>query len=534
MKFNKKWWFILIIVVIAGFVIYNFARPKGEAYKTEKVKRGSITQEIAETGTVKKGEAINLSFKNSGNISAINIGVGQAVVTGQILAELDTRQLNLQLEQARANLELYQAQLEKLVNGASIEDKTISQTGVQNAKDALDSAQKGLNDAQDNANQKLANLYDAVGDVLTSAYAKAYNAQSFVSLIQRTYFAPRDEDSIFVWQTSQKMEYSVGQIKIYLDAANFSAKNSDFDKAISVTQEQLTAIESGLHGIRAICEKTTWRDTVSTSDKTSLDTHRDYIIAAQNSVNTAKQNIDLQKTTNEAAINTAKAAVIAAQGALKTSQEQLAKISAAARQEDVAALNSQIESAAAQVGLLELQISDSQLKAPINGQVVKINSRAGETISALTGAAVVILPDIPYYVEVDIYEEDVVKERINDPVKIEMVSEPDKIYNGRVMSIDPSGKLINGVVYYTTKIAFDQLPADLKPEMTADVVIVTAQKDNVLLIPENTLQKKDTQYFVQILKDKKPVGVNIVLGIKSKGQAEIISGLTEGQEVIIP
>lgn len=536
MKFNKKIILAAAIIFIAAFAIYLLQKPKGPTYKTAKVTRGAITQEISETGTIKKGDPINLNFKNSGTIAKINVATGQAVITGQVLAEQDTAQLNLQLAQARANLKLYQSQMAKLHNGASAEEIAISLTNEQNYRSALESARQSLANVQTTAAQNLASSYDSATNALNAAYAKAYNAQNYASLVQRTYFTPRNDDSILAWELTQKMDLAVGQIKSSIDTAESSGNDENFDSSMSLAQARLGSIAGWLQDIRAICEKTAWRDIVSATDKNGLDTQRDYVIAAQTAVNSSRQSVISQKTANETAVNAARAVLTAAEGNFKTSQEQLAKLTGAPRAEDISASEAQAAGALAQVNLLELQINDSRLKAPVDGQVIEVNARIGETSQPLLAAtgAVVILPGNLFEVEADIYEEDVAKAKVNDPVAIMPVATPDVTYKGKVISIDPSGTLVNGVVYYTTTIGFDETPTGLKPKMTADIVITTASNANALQIAEAAVQKNNAGYFVQVLENGKMRDIAVQTGIISKGQAEIVSGLSGNEEVIIP
>ncbi|MCU0652778.1 MAG: efflux RND transporter periplasmic adaptor subunit [Candidatus Pacebacteria bacterium] len=534
MKINKKTIVIAAVILVAGAVLYNIAKPKTATYKTAKVIRETITQEISETGTVKKGDAVSLNFKNAGTIAKVNAAEGDEVAAGRVLAELDTRQAEVQLAQAQASLVLSRTQLEKLMNGATAQEVAIARTAVQNAQTALESVNQTLRDAQTSAGQKLDTVYKTALDSLNSAYSKAYNAGNFVNLLQRTYFTPRDSDSITVWQTSEYISDSVANIKDRVDAAQ-SGRTADIDKALSVTLAELDSIRQGMEKIRTICENKTWRDTISTTDKSNLDTNRDYVIAAYASVNSDRADIDQQKNTNGSSINTAQAAVDAAKGALAAAQDQYSRVTAVARREDVDALNAQVAQAMAQVSLLEIQISDAQLKAPLAGTVAHVNVKAGETVSALASSpAAVIIPDDPFRVEVDIYEEDAAKEAVGNPVTIVPVPFPDKTYTGKVISIDPVGKTVNGVVYYTTKIAFDEMPEGLRPDMSADVTIIAAKKENVLVVPEAAVQKKAQEYYAQVLRGKKPVDVPVTTGIKAKGQVEIISGLNEGDEAIIP
>jgi len=90
------------------------------------------------------------------------------------------------------------------------------------------------------------------------------------------------------------------------------------------------------------------------------------------------------------------------------------------------------------------------------------------------------------------------------------------------------------VVYYETKIAFDQSPEGLMPEMTADVEIITAQKENVLLVSEAALRKREDGWKVEIVGDGATREVGVQIGIRAKGIAEIISGIAEGDLVVIP
>jgi len=72
------------------------------------------------------------------------------------------------------------------------------------------------------------------------------------------------------------------------------------------------------------------------------------------------------------------------------------------------------------------------------------------------------------------------------------------------------------------------------PEMTADVEIITAQKENVLLVSEAALRKREDGWKLEIVKDGVPREVNVQVGIRAEGVAEIISGVAEGDLVIVP
>lgn len=530
MKFTKKTIIILAVAVVAALVAYNSFRPKGPAYKTEAVTRGDIVQEVSETGTVKRGETVNLSFQNSGTVAKIYVQKGDEVRAGQLLAELDTNQLEVQARQAQASLDLAKVQRDKLLNGASESDIKIAQTAVINAQSSLDSAKLALRDAQDNADRKMDSLYKSALDVLNSAYAKASNASNSAALLQRTYFNPQDSDSIAVTVATRAIGQSVTNIKL----ANDGVK-ANYQKALSDTALELEKISDQLGDIRAICEKTAWRDVVSAADKADIATQRDYVNAALAAVNSARQNIDLQESANELAINNAQAGVTAAEGLLNTSGESLSKITSDPRQEDVQAINAQVDQAQAQVELLGLQIEQSRLKAPIDGQIGEINYHEGESVQSLiaAGGAMTLIPHDPYVVETDIYEEDIAKIELGDVVTISPASNPEDIFPGSVILIDPASKVVNGVVYYSVRIAFDEVPDSVKTGMSADVTIITAKAENTLLVSESALKKGGQGYYVRVLQDGEVAETPVAVGIKSKGEAQIISGVNEGVLVVI-
>ena len=77
---------IVIAVIVIGFIIYRaFIKDNGVEYVLEKASIGTVIREVAETGTVKISEEINLSFKNAGRIDEIYVKVGDEVEAGQRL-----------------------------------------------------------------------------------------------------------------------------------------------------------------------------------------------------------------------------------------------------------------------------------------------------------------------------------------------------------------------------------------------------------------------------------------------------------------
>jgi len=83
------------------------------------------------------------------------------------------------------------------------------------------------------------------------------------------------------------------------------------------------------------------------------------------------------------------------------------------------------------------------------------------------------------------------------------------------------------------RITLPENDLDLKPLMTAAVGIVVEEKPDVLLVPNRGIRRDKEGKYVEILRDNMPARVSIETGLTSEEHTEVLSGLEEGQEVII-
>ncbi|MBL7150137.1 MAG: efflux RND transporter periplasmic adaptor subunit [Candidatus Pacebacteria bacterium] len=500
-NFNRKTIAIIIIAALIGFGVWQgFLKKEEPSFALTEVVRGNISQEVSETGKVKQGEEINLNFKSSGKIEKIYVKVGDNIITGQDLAKLDTSQLFIQLTEAKAGLAVIEA-------------------GKKDAQISLESARQKLEDTIATTNEKIEKNYKDALSTLDDSYLKIYNSFIFIDLLKGTYFERGDIESINIAENKETIERALNQAKFYIDKAKDSQNKEDIDTALLEAKEALLKIKKALENIRNIIEAGGYSGIVPVADKNTLDTHKLNINSAYSNIVTSQTDISLTKTTNATEINTAQSQVSVLENQLQEGQDSL--------------YQAQINQARAQAQLLENQIKDSLLKSPTQGQITKINKKVGEQ-SMLGDSIVSLLPVVPFTIEADIYEEDVVKINIGNPVDISLVAFPEQSFKGKVISIEPAEKIIEGVVYYQITIAFEKLPEGVKPGMTADLVIKTASKENVLIIPEDAIQKKDSKQIAEVFKDGISEDREIETGFFGTNyMVEVISGLEEGEKVIL-
>ncbi len=503
-NFNRKTIVIIIIaVLIVGFGVWQgFFKKEEPSFTLIEVVRGNISQEVSETGKVKQGEEINLNFESSGKVEKIYVEVGDNVITGQDLAKLDTSQLFIQLTEAQAALEVAKAK------------RADTQVSLENAKQDLDNI-------KDKAEEDLNNAYEDALIVFDDAYLKIYNTFNVVYNVQKTYFYTLNDYGLRVIEEKYRIKSSLKKVKSLVSDMKSNPQHENIDSAFPETKAALEKVSNALKKIRDITENAVYREIVSNTDKSSLDTQKLNINSVLNDVLNSQQNISTIKINNKTNINAAEAKVSTLEAQLQSEGETTGLYQA------------QLKQAEAQIKLLENQIKDSHLKSPTQGQITKINKKVGEQ-SMLGDNIISLLPVVPFSIEADIYEEDVVKINIDNQVDISLVAFPEQVFEGKVISIDPAEKLIEGVVYYRVSIAFKKLPEGAKPGMTADLVIKTASKENVLVIPEDAVQEKDGKNIVQVFRDNQVENREIEIGLMgSDDMIEVVSGLAKGEKVIV-
>jgi len=217
---------------------------------------------------------------------------------------------------------------------------------------------------------------------------------------------------------------------------------------------------------------------------------------------------------------------------LKQTQDQLALKKAGPRLADVLLYRARVQEAQASIELIQDQISDSILVAPQDGIVTEINGEIGEIASSSTTFLSIIATD-NFEIKSNISEVDIAKVKIDDEVEITFDAfGTDKIFKGKITEINPAQTEISGVIYYKITATFVGNSEVIKPGMTANLDIMTAKRENALMIPFQALKEKDGQKYVQVLKNNIAKDIFVRVGLRGDVNLEIINGLTEGQEVI--
>lgn len=286
----------------------------------------------------------------------------------------------------------------------------------------------------------------------------------------------------------------------------------------------------------------------------------------------SQQDYDTQATK----VATAQAAVANARAAIDTAKAAIATTKANINSQQAALRKSQTNVSTAQEDL-----SYTTIRAPMSGTVVSVTTEQGTTVNAnQTAPTIVTLADLSTVrINAQISEADVINVKAGLPVYFNIIGNPDQKYDATLKAIEPAPEKISdtsstdAAIYYVGYIEVPNTERRFRIDMTAQVYIVINQAKNALLIPSAALQpagksrksgnaKKGaatantaanadknsrsdsdsrsdndsgaTTAMVRVLKaDGEVVEQTVKVGINNRVNAQILSGLKEGDEVIL-
>jgi HlyD family secretion protein len=192
---------------------------------------------------------------------------------------------------------------------------------------------------------------------------------------------------------------------------------------------------------------------------------------------------------------------------------------------------------------LQEQLSYTDIISPIDGIVLSRDVQMGDAVSSILvlGSSATLVMNLgdtsEVYVKGKVDESDIGKVYLGQPARIKVESFKDKTFNGKVTKISPMGVEKDNVTTFEVRVSIQNPGGELKAEMTANAEIILEEHKNVLQIPEGAiLYDKDKKASVEIPDPKGKEGKNKVavnIGISNGAKTEVLSGLKEGDQVVL-
>ncbi len=493
---SKKTLIIVGIVIVIVALLVLVVRPnKVIPYELATVQSGSIAERVSASGKVEPPTKIDLQFKNSGQLTALAVAVGDTVEAGKLLATQDTAQLDAQVQETRSSIDLQQAKLSQLIAGASPEEIALAEVALQTAERNYEEVLRTQENLVQTAYTKLLN---------SSFEARPVDGDSDdqAPTISGTYTLGK-EGSILI-----SSYYSSGGISFKVSGLTTGSGSGN-----AVVPEPLG--DSGLY------------ITFPSSTKIEND---DWVIEIPNK---KTSNYLTNLTAYETALQTKQSALSAAQSLIDQKQAELALKRSTVRPADIAVFQAQINQAEAALQKTLAQRDDLMLYAPTHGVVTDVIGEIGETVRPEQSIISLSSGDT-LQVRLNVVEDSIVNVRIGQTANISFDAIKNETFPGTVVSIDPAETIIGGAVYYETVVAFDTVDQRLRSGMTANVLIETASAADTLTIPQSAVESISGQTTVQVFADGAAEERTVITGLKDgNGQIEIVSGLTAGEQVVV-
>lgn len=320
---------------------------------------------------------------------------------------------------------------------------------------------------------------------------------------------------------------------------SYTFTQADLDAYKATVSAQMTAVSSAISSVQ----------TAQHNFEDAVLAYQTNVAGSENNLTKAQVNLSDAKRSAQNSLASLMVSsdqqIAAAQTKVDTSLEswqvakmQLIQLKSPARSQDISLYQAQVKQAEASLNLVRKQVEDSIIKSPIAGTVIRVEYEIGEQVSAAK-PVIAILGENNFEIEVDISEADIAKIKKDNPAEITLDAFGDQAkFSGKVYSIEPAETVIQDVIYYKVKIEFTEEQANyasiVKSGMTANVIITTNYKENVLLIPlRAVIEKNGDGKYVRILQNGKAVESPVEIGMRGDGGlVEILSGVKTGEDII--
>lgn len=309
---------------------------------------------------------------------------------------------------------------------------------------------------------------------------------------------------------------NIVSVKASLDAAK--AQNAQNPNSLIIARAALDKATVTLQQAQGEYDKIAWRADVGMSSQaaTLQQATIDYQVALANFKTT-------EVTINDTALKQAQTQYDSAQVALEQAQKNLTTTLRTAQ--------ASLDNSKLALEQARRNLDKAKVVAPFDGVVAAVNYSVGD--SAGSSAAVTVVDLAHLQIKVTVAEVDVEKVKVGNPAQVALDALTGKTYNAQVSSVSPTGAVTQGVVNYPVLLELTDADNAIKPGMTANLTIEVERRDNVLLIPTRAVRTQGNQRIVTVQKDGQAIPTRVTTGLSNDSSVEIMSGLQEGDVVVV-
>lgn len=593
---SHKWktFIALLALLIVGSAAINGAPETQEAQAVLKqvsvIEPSSLVSDggmIPVVGTLKANEQLDLRPAIGGQVAAIRVELNEEVRAGDILVELNHRDLDAQVAQASASVQSAIATLKKMQSGDRSENVIISEQNLRQAEQQLEdmrnggrpeevaqattavrSAENALNDAFTNHRQAvtqtqigfdtaLENAALAIESAqfsadqileqdLASIYDKQNDGQLFVSLEK-----PELESQAFSWRRSIEFDLDQWRSSTRVLSMNQEALITALEEAQTEVREFIDFLDFTGDLMQEAVATTTFTDsnissaiiTVGTT-RATMKAHLDALVAqkqsllnidvqnekqieaAQTQIDTAQAGLDNAKEQLAIVVNGATAEQIAIQEARVAQAEQQLLISKnGARPEDIQLQRAAIAQAQASLALASANREKAIVRAPIDGKVTYLPVEISDVVGN-TSIVVSLANASGLEVETYVTEDERSFLAIGNTVVI------NDEFEGVIQEISPALDPVNKKIEVKVAVTSEETTFTLGETVRMDLQKI-APESSIMQLPLSAVKLQGDAAYVYLVNDEGLVEKReVTIGDISANKIEVVSLTEEGLRVI--
>ncbi len=497
-----------VILIIALLAVYFLFIKKEEvevttAYTEYIVEKGSVTDTIEQSGVIEPFERYEITSRVMGEIIASPFEEGDFVEEGETLYQIDDEDAQLNIEKADNNISKSQHNIEKADNNITKAENNIivAQNNVEKAQKALDDVNKEIEklNVYATASGRISDFSLKKNDNVSPAViAKVVNTD--VRTVDIPFFTD-DFSKISVGDTvtltsALHMESIPGVVTHKYDSQLESGSGSSAQKKIEIQLNNPKSIDSqstfaavvhtGSGNVTSAAsgavkdgETTSVRAETSGTVSEVLVKNGDYVQKGQLIARMTNDDLIASRTDCERT--------------LKERQLSLNEAKMNHEESEISLSDSKISLADSKLSKksTEKALDDYNITAPISGTIITKNSKVGDNISNSSGQTVMMvvadMSKMKFTITVD--ELDISEVHEGQSAIVDADALPDEIFEAEVTSVATEGVSTgNGVTTFEVELTINE-PGNLKPGMNVNANIVINEAHNVIVIPEDALNR---------------------------------------------
>ena len=506
-----------------------------------------MTTAVSSSGSLTAVTERNLGFLKGGQVKTVDVKVGQKVTAGEVLATVDDAPARHVLEQQQGQLASQQAALTRLVNATTV-------TGAQNTTDqageilgatedqasatvdaddsAVDRAEKQLDfdkDARDDIQDQLDQAEKACAASGGTPSSASVDTSGLLSGILGQTDSNGDGDDDSAEERKKKLEAALkaaGSLAGSLVSSSAAAANPACSQVATLQSAETQAERQVEASKTALDAAQNRRDVDEAAGRVQVENARQGLVTAQN-------NLDSASTDRPSLIAQQRGLVAASQAAVAAAQKDVDDtVLRAPADGTISAVNGAVDE------VLAPSAGTTPLAPGSEGAIPGAGSSANGSAGVVTrpgGTQFIVFNNVDTFEAVVPFEEsDAVRVAPNQRVDVRFDAIPDLTLPGTVVGVSPSASALSGVISYYATVGLSQSDPRLRNGLTAQASVVTDELRDVLAVPNAAIHRQGGRTQVTLQRFDGQRVVDITPGVVGDTYTQVLSGLSEGDEVVLP